>query len=130
MVLTNDNEESRRMIENCYKRHKTVVNPIIEWTDEDIWEFIKAENVPYCGLYDEGFKRLGCIGCPMAGKAREKEFLRWPNYKRLYLCAFDELLKVLNDRKLRCSWDTREDVFNWWMGYDILPGQLDLFGGK
>lgn len=127
MVLTNDNEDSRRMIENCYKRHKTVVNPIIEWSDSDVWEFIRAENIPYCGLYDDGFTRLGCIGCPMAGKhGRELEFLRYPNYKKLYLKAFEELIKVLNDKNLRCSWDTPEDVFNWWMEYDILPGQLSM----
>jgi phosphoadenosine phosphosulfate reductase len=48
IVLTNDNEQSRRMIEQCYKRHKTTVNPIIEWTDADVWDFIHANTIPYC----------------------------------------------------------------------------------
>ena len=132
MVLTNDNEESRRMVEQCYKRHKTTVNPIIDWTDRDVWDFIHAENVPYCELYNEGFHRIGCVGCPMATKhGREIEFARWPKYKQAYLLAFDRMLTERQRRgKLDGSWrmgTTAQDVFNWWMEYDILPGQIDLF---
>lgn len=43
MVLVNDNEESRRLIEQCYKRNKTTVNPIIEWSDREVWDFINSE---------------------------------------------------------------------------------------
>ena len=130
--MVNDNEDSRRAIEHCYQRLKTTVNPIIDWTDDDVWEFIKSENIPYCGLYDEGFKRLGCIGCPMAKtRGREIEFARWPKYKDLYLRTFD---KMLEERKRRGKVDakgkmgtTPKDVYNWWMEYDIIPGQIDLF---
>ena len=76
VVLVNDNEDSRRLVEQCYKRKKTTVNPIIDWSDEDVWGFIKKFNVPYCSLYDEGFSRLGCIGCPMASQ-RERERESW-----------------------------------------------------
>lgn len=132
VVLTNDNETSRRMVEQCYKRHKTTLNPIIEWTDRDVWDFIHAENIPYCELYNEGFHRLGCIGCPMAAKhGRETEFARWPRYKMAYLKAFDRMLTERQRRgKLDGSWrmgTTAQDVMNWWMEYDILPGQMDLF---
>ena len=132
VVLTNDNEESRRMVEQCYRRHKTTVNPIIEWTDRDVWDFIHAENVPFCELYNEGFHRLGCIGCPLARQHnREIEFARWPRYKLAYLKAFDRMLAERQRRgKLDDSWrmgTTAQDVFNWWMQYDILPGQMDLF---
>lgn len=132
VVLTNDNEESRRMVEQCYRRHKTTVNPIIEWTDRDVWDFIRAENVPYCELYNEGFHRLGCIGCPIAQThGREIEFARWPRYKLAYLKAFDRMLAERQRRgKLDGSWrmeTTAQDVFNWWMQYDIVPGQIDLF---
>jgi hypothetical protein len=120
------------MIETCYKRHKTTVNPIIDWTDSEIWEFIRAEGVPYCVCYDEGFTRLGCIGCPMARRAgREREFRRWPTYKTAYLRAFDKMLKYRAERgKMDGTWrmGTRPiDVFNWWMEYDVLPGQVNFF---
>lgn len=132
VVLSNDNTEARRTVESCYKRHKTVVNPIIDWEDSDVWEFIKAENVPYCELYNEGWKRLGCIGCPMARThGREREFARWPKYKKLYLVAFDKMIQERKQRgKIDGEWrmgTTAMDVYNWWMEYKIIPGQLDLF---
>lgn len=132
VVLTNDNEDSRRVVEQCYKRHKTVVNPIIEWTDQDVWEFIRAHGIHYCELYDEGWHRLGCIGCPMASKkGRERGFARWPKYKHHYLLAFERMLKTRVARgKIDGTWrmgTTATDVFNWWMEYDILPGQYNWF---
>ena len=132
VVLTNDNTESRRVVESCYKRHRTMLNPIIEWEDRDVWNFIRAEGVPFCELYNEGYTRLGCIGCPMAGqRQREKEFLRWPKYKDSYLHAFAKMIEERRTRgKLSSSWrigTTARDVFNWWMQYDVLPGQLNLF---
>lgn len=140
-MLTNDNAESRRMVEQCYKRSKTTVNPIIEWEDADVWEFIHAENIPYCGLYDDGFTRLGCIGCPMARqKGREREFLRWPKYKAMYLRAFEKMITLRKERHRKdpsrpvwkangqvVEYATSLDVFRWWMEYDVLPGQMDLF---
>ena len=132
VVLVNDNVSERRLVEACMARRKVALNPIIDWTDADVWEFIKAENVPYCGLYEEGFHRLGCIGCPMARRSgREKEFARWPKYKMAYLKAFDRMLRAREERgKQLGSWrmgTMAQDVFNWWMEYDVLPGQMDLF---
>ena len=82
------------MVEMCYKTHTTTVNPIIDWTDGEVWEFLKEYNIPYCTLYDEGFKRLGCIGCPMGSKEqREREFERYPKYKNLYMIAFQKMVE-------------------------------------
>ena len=82
------------MVEMCYKTHTTTVNPIIDWTDGEVWEFLKQYNIPYCTLYDEGFKRLGCIGCPMGSKEqREREFERYPKYKNLYMIAFQKMVE-------------------------------------
>lgn len=126
-ILVNDNNENRRMMESCYQRNKTTVNPIIDWTDGDVWEFIHSYNVPYCSLYDDGFSRLGCIGCPFARrKLREVEFRRWPKYKAMYIRAFDEMLKERQRKGKDTKWETGVDVFNWWMEYDILPGQMEM----
>lgn len=93
VVLNNDNDDSRKMVEQCYKQTKTVVNPIIDWTDEDVWEFIREYNIPYCKLYDEGYKRLGCIGCPMGSvEHRKAEFERYPKYKQAYIRAFERMI--------------------------------------
>lgn len=130
LILTNDNADSRKLVEQCYKRHKTTVNPIIDWTDLDVWTFIRSNGIPYCELYDEGFHRLGCIGCPMAQKnGRERGFLRWPVYKSNYMLAFDRMLREREKRGLKSVkfGTTPRDVFNWWMEYDVLPGQMNWF---
>ena len=141
LILVNDNEDSRRLVEQCYKRHKTTINPIIDWTERDVWEFIRAHKIPYCELYDEGYHRLGCIGCPMAGvHRREQDFVRWPKYKDAYLRAFQKMIDLRIERHKKDPskpvWrqmgsdygqPTAKDVFNWWMEYDILPGQMNWF---
>lgn len=128
-ILTNDNIESRRMIEQCYKRHKTTVNPIIEWTDDDVWEFIKGNGVRYCSLYDEGFTRIGCIACPLAMKKdREKELFRWPFAKRAYIHAFEKMLENRKNNGMgNILWPTVEHAMKWFLESDILPGQYSFF---
>ena len=134
VVLTNDNEASRRMVEQCYKRSKVTLNPIIDWSDSEVWEFIKAERIPYCSLYEEGFHRLGCIGCPMAKKkGRLRDFARWPKYKAAYLRAFDKMLEVRRERNRPFKIGgqlypdaTARDVFNWWMEFGIMPNQISF----
>ncbi len=128
VVLVNDNAESRQEVEMCYRRNKTLVNPIIDWEDSDVWNFIRKNKIPYCSLYDEGFHRLGCIGCPMARrKGRERGFIRWPKYKKAYLNAFEKMLAERNRKSKEAKWMTATDVFNWWMEYDVLPGQYNMF---
>ena len=118
VVLRLDNTETRRMVEMCYKTHKTVLNPIIDWDDSEVWEFIKEYNVPYCKLYDQGYKRLGCIGCPLNTAGQKKELEKYPKYKNLYLKAFDKMLKEYERKgiKSKISWETAEDVMTWWVG--------------
>ena len=82
VMLMNDNSQSRRMTELCMQKSSMVVNPIIDWTDTEIWEFIQSENIPVCKLYDHGYDRVGCIGCPMAGKKRYRQFADFPAYKK------------------------------------------------
>lgn len=127
IILNNDNDDRRMLFENCRLKAKRVVNPIIDWTDSDVWGFLQDAKIPLNPLYGEGFCR---VGCPMAGKKREKEFARWPKYKDMYISAFDRMLAERKRRgKMQGSWrmgTTGLDVFNWWMEYDILPGQMNF----
>lgn len=43
LMLMNDNDVRRRMSELCMQKKKMVVNPIIDWKDRDVWEFIESE---------------------------------------------------------------------------------------
>lgn len=115
IILNNDNDERRNVMDFCIKQRKKMLNPIIDWEDEDVWEFIKEYNIPYCSLYDEGYKRLGCIGCPM-GRAKQQleQFARWPKYKELYQKAMNDCIRADPGRFRK--WKTGEDMFNWWIG--------------
>jgi len=135
-ILLNDNEQERMMFENCTKKGKRIVNPIIDWEDEDVWEYIHTRNIEYCKLYDEGFKRLGCIGCPMAGKdGMLHQFERWPKFKQAYMRAFQRMLNTRKTKGLKNTWETPEDVFNWWVYSQNrkdkeIEGQIDLFNRR
>lgn len=87
----------QEMIHQCMKYARRHLNPIIDWTTDEVWEFIHKYNVPYCCLYDQGYKRLGCIGCPMGTvDMREKEFERYPKFKQAYVRAFDRMIEERN----------------------------------
>lgn len=118
VVLNDDNDEARRAVEVCFRTHKTLVNPIIDWTDEDVWEFLRKYNVPYCELYDKGKKRLGCIGCPMNTSTRKQELDDYPKYKEQYIRCFDVMMKNRIDRGLKTmrQWKTGKDIYDWWVG--------------
>ena len=131
IILNSDNDDKRLLFENCTLKAKKIVNPIVDWTDEDVWSFLSDSKTPLNPLYAEGFCRIGCVGCPLAGKkGREKEFARWPKYKQMYLNAFDRMLKVREAKgKIDDKWRIGRravDVFNWWMEYDIAPGQISF----
>ena len=116
VVLNNDNEESRKMVEQCYRQTKTVLNPIIDWTDDEVWEFIREYGVRYCCLYDQGYKRLGCIGCPMGtAEHRTEELERYPKYKKAYLRAFERMIEERVGGGYATDWKHGEDVLEWYI---------------
>ena len=47
------------------------VNPIIEWTEDQVWDYIKKNNVPYNELHEKGFPSIGCQPCTRAIKPDE-----------------------------------------------------------
>lgn len=119
--LTGDKEyldpdnPNQEMIHICQAKARRHLNPIIDWTDEEVWEFIREYNIPYCKLYDEGFTRLGCIGCPLGTRQRE-EFERWPKYKAAYLRAFAKMLENRKKENIQTdAWKTPEEVMEWFL---------------
>jgi phosphoadenosine phosphosulfate reductase len=116
IVYNDENDESRRMVEQCYRTQLTLVNPIIDWTDDDVWQFIRENKISYCKLYDEGFDRLGCIGCPLSKNA-ETELNRWSTYRQAYLTAFEKMIARRKEKGLTtmASWKTPQDVMDWWL---------------
>ena len=133
IIINNDNDDTRRLFESCKLQAKRICNPIVDWSDRDVWDYIESEKISVNPLYQCGFHRVGCIGCPLAGRRmRQFEFAHYPTYQRAYIRAFD---RMLEERaacgKLDGSWragTTGEDVFHWWMKDGVLPGQVELEG--
>ena len=129
IILNNDNDDRRQLFESCRIRSKHICNPIIDWSDHDVWDYIRSEKIPVNPLYEKGFFRVGCIGCPMAGKSRYREFALYPTYERAYKKAFEKMLLV---RKLEGKddstggWIDAEHVFKWWMEDRTMPGQYKM----
>lgn len=127
IVMNDDNAETRRFVECCYRTTTMMINPIVDWTDADVWEFLRHYGCKSNPLYQDGFARVGCIGCPLAGaKQQKKQFARWPKYRAAYVRAFDKMLDARKDAGLRVddNWTDGEAVMRWWLGDD--PEQMAL----
>lgn len=105
------------------KNGNPIMCPILYWSDADIWAFIKSNNMPYCELYDQGFDRLGCVGCPVGPeKQRFAQFKRWPKYEQMWRKGFQKLWnkykgvpkKNGGDRAIE-KFSTVDELWDWWM---------------
>jgi len=111
-----DNDEDRRELERCVPHRRYVCNPIIDWTDSEVWEYIRTQGLAYCPLYDEpGIRRIGCVGCPCSDLRRD--FARWPQNKKLWVRAFDQMMEECRRRGKDTwdNWQSGEQVFDWWV---------------
>lgn len=113
-------------------KKKIVVRPIIDWTDEEVWEYIHKYNLPYCELYDKGFDRIGCIGCPLSSKSQKKELDMYPKFKEAYIRAFDRMIEERHKKGKECNWINGKEIYKWWIGEAIkqkeIEGQCSFFG--
>ena len=143
LVMNDDNADTRAFVDHCYRTTSVMVNPIVDWSDTDVWDFLhyyrikgnplyeaEEKNGTYCPL---GNKRVGCIGCPMQrGKVMKAELIKYPKYRDNYLRAFRRMQERRMEEKLppfgmdKYGIMTPEQIMMWWVGDD--PRQLSLFG--
>lgn len=85
--ITNADEE--KTLGCIHGKESLLISPIIYWTERDVWEFLNnVVRVPHCSLYDEGWHRIGCIGCPMSSlKQKMLENERYPHIKQGWIKA-------------------------------------------
>ena len=128
LTLMDDNDERRRLFETCRLKSERACNPIIDWQNTEIWDYIHDNQIKANVLYCR-FNRIGCVGCPMAGRhSREKEFRLYPTYQQAYIRAFDRMLEERRAAGLQTNmWQTGMDVFHWWMQDGVLSGQMSIF---
>ena len=39
------------------------LNPLAEWTEDEVWDYVREHELPYNPLYDQGFTSIGCAPC-------------------------------------------------------------------
>lgn len=124
---------NRRAVEQCFNdTTKTYINPIIEWSDDELWQYIRQEGIPYCQGYDHGVKRYGCIGCPKAGPDQmKKEFEMYPKYYDRYMRIFEKAWPVTHRMSQRTGkprkliFNSAQHMMDWWLGEAAHAGDPD-----
>ena len=128
-------ERTQRTDGNVREREdKILVSPIINWTERDVWEFLnKVVKVPHCKLYDEGYKRIGCILCPMSNyRQKIRDMQRFPHVKRKWI---QTIQKLIDAGYINRNFTDAEFGFNWWISgksfdqyyaEEVLQGKIDF----
>lgn len=111
-------EVSEQCMAKFGKKDKLIIAPIIAWSEKDVWDYINDRKIAYCKLYDEGWRRIGCLFCPMATQ-KEKRMMatRYPKFKD----AFIRMIGRLRTREGRIFAEkypqlTNDEIFNWYIG--------------
>jgi phosphoadenosine phosphosulfate reductase len=116
IIFNDDNDMRRKLSEMCLAKRRFVLNPIIDWSDIEVWEFIESRNLPINPLYVQGWKRVGCIGCPMSSNGR-KELEKFPKYKDAYFRAAKRHIEHRREVGLpeKEIMESPEKYFDWWL---------------
>lgn len=75
---------------------KAQCTPMSIWKDEDVWEYIRRFNLPYCKIYDMGYDRTGCVFC-MFGAHLDKEPNRFQKLQRTHPDLWRYCMKPYDD---------------------------------
>ena len=96
----------------CIKgKDKIMVYPILQWTTEDIWEFIKENNLPVNPCYENG-GRVGCMICPFASRKQIERYER--EYPKVKVTIIKALQKFLDKKDDSRSFANAEEHYEWW----------------
>jgi len=108
----------RQMTEACFRDgNKWFLHPIIDWSTADVWQYIRERGLAYCSLYDEGFKRLGCVLCPMTRDV-ERQIARWPRIAALWKRAIVGTFRPGHVGRSGKAFKSAEDYWRWWLDRD------------
>lgn len=101
------------LMHTCVKgEDKFMLAPILDWTNAEVWYFVRNIIGHYCELYDKGFHRIGCILCPNASVAIKYKGLKIaPRFEYAYKKAIQ---KCIDNGKYQ-QFDNVDDVFKWWI---------------
>jgi len=92
------------------------VLPIVNFTEKDIWDYIEKYDIETCKLYKMGYKRVGCVGCPLSPKKqRERGYANYPNMKTAIEKSFDKYNARSKEKGSRLLFKNGEEAVKWWL---------------
>jgi phosphoadenosine phosphosulfate reductase len=102
-------------------KDKFMVYPILEWTEEDVWEFIALRRLPVNPCY-KTHKRVGCVFCPFARPKEVRAYCEThPKLKAAFINAIEQYREKAKGRQRLSS---AEDYFDWWVSKESLDTYL------
>ncbi len=102
------------------------INPILNWSEEEVWAYINKYNLPINPLYKLGFKRIGCWPCPF--KSRKEWRLLEKYFPEKYMLLQNTLRSILKDCEGIGIRDLEDFIKNFkWAGY-MRPQNTELKG--
>ncbi len=126
IIVGNRRDEGTiRKKQKCFEEHtnpkvnKTFLRPILNWTDGEVWEYIRKHKLPTCKLYRNkygGFKRLGCVLCPFARNVK-KEIYYFPKITLLWRNACDGIIarRKASGKKFKREFADGQELWDWWI---------------
>lgn len=119
----------RLMVEVNPRTRIMSVNPIIDWSDDEVWEFLNGRELAHCSLYDEGFKRLGCVMCPLQTVGQmTRDAERWPKIAAAYKRAAFRSWTRKKAKGQLVKYDSPEEFWSWWWREQPYDENECLFG--
>lgn len=79
---------------NVFDGKRPSSEPLLIWRESDVWDYIREREIPYCKIYDMGYKRTGCMFC-MFGVHAEPEPNRFQLMKKTHPKLYDYCINKL-----------------------------------
>lgn len=123
-------EMTERNFECVNGKDKFMLRPILEWTENDVWQFITIYNLPINPCYSSN-KRVGCVMCPFAPKRQLIKVKE--SYPKLYKALLHALQDFIDKKNGGGYFATAEEYFDWWVSkqsvkvYKEKQRQLQIF---
>lgn len=109
--------QGRSMLEE-HRKHPGTYHflPIVDWIENEVWEYIRMYDLPYCHLYDEGYDRLGCVLCPFEPpRITRRNLERFPKVVGNWRRAFERYYQKRIERGTPLSFASSEEYWQWWL---------------
>lgn len=127
-------EHQEKMVTCVGGKDKILVSPILYWTEKDVWDYLKRMRIQYCELYDKGYKRIGCIMCPMSNhKQNVREMKDFPHVGKNWRKTIEWLIEnkwkdkpLLQDPDMALKWWISKKSFKEFYADEVMQQKLEF----